>query len=351
MAENKLRVGVIGTGLLGSRHARVWHELAETELVAVCDLDPARAASVAELYGAQAFTDYQKMLDGAQLDAVSVVTPDHLHRAPVIAALNANVHVLQEKPLATNAEDARAIVDAAGTSNRMVMVNYSQRFVSEHAWMHDAIARGEIGKPRMVLSIKHDNISVPTGMIRAWSQGTSPLYFMTSHDLDLVHWFLKADPVNVAAQETRGTLDALGIPVHDGLNALITFEGDIIANFHSSWIHPNTYPRLADGFMQIIGDAGALTYNNRTRTAELFNARGGQKVEFTGAHTADVVDGKITGAFVTSLQHFLECIRTGREPDMSPRRVLATALAQAAVMEALRGGSGDRDRGRGTNSG
>jgi predicted dehydrogenase len=338
-----LRLAVIGTGLLGTRHARVWHELPDTELVAVCDLDEARAEKVAQEYGARAYTDYQKMLDDAQLDAVSVVTPDHLHRAPVVAALAAHLHVLQEKPLATNAQDARAIVDASGKSDRVVMVNYSQRFVADHAWLHDTIARGEIGTPRMVLSVKHDNISVPTGMIRSWSQGTSPLYFMTSHDLDLVHWFLKRAPVSVVAQETRGTLDAQGISVHDGLNALVQFDSadsgaNIIANFHSSWIHPNTYPRLADGFMQIIGDAGALTYNNRTRTAELFNASGGQKIEFTGPHTADIVDGKITGAFVHSLEHFLECIRTGGEPDTSPRRVLPTALAQAAILDSLKTG-------------
>ena len=197
------------------------------------------------------------MLAQADLDALSVATPDHLHREPVLAALAANVHVLEEKPLATNAEDSRAIVDFLEKSDRIVMVNYSQRFVVDHAWLHDAIARGEIGNPRMVLSIKHDNISVPTGMIRGWSQGTSPIYFMTSHDLDLIHWFLKRDPISVMAQETRGTLDAQGIPVHDGLNALMQFDGNIVANFHSSWIHPNTYPRLADGFMQIIGDRGA----------------------------------------------------------------------------------------------
>lgn len=330
-----MKIGVIGTGILGSRHARVWHELPDTELVAVCDLDAARAQNIAQQYNARAFTDYNAMFSEARLDAVSIATPDHLHREPVLAALDAGLHVLQEKPLATNADDSNAIADAAETSDRTVMVNYSQRFVTDHLWLHDAIARGEIGKPRMILSVKHDNISVPMNMVRSWAHGTSPIYFMSSHDLDLVHWFLKVDPVSVMAQETRGTLDAQGIPVHDGLNALIRFDGDVIANFHSSWIHPNTYPRLSDGFWQIIGDAGALTYNNRTRTAELFNARGGQKIEFTGVHTADIVDGKITGAFVSSLQHFLECIREKREPDTSPRRVLATALAQAGVIKAL----------------
>lgn len=331
-----MKFGVIGTGILGSRHARVWHELPETELVAVCDIDAARAQNIAQMYNARAFTDYHAMLAEAELDAVSVATPDHLHREPVLAALAAGKHILQEKPLATNADDARAIVDAAEKSNCVVMVNFSQRFVTDHIWLHDAIARGDIGKPRMVISVKHDNISVPTGMIRGWARNTSPLYFMTSHDLDLVHWFLGVDPVSVMAQETRGTLDAQGIPVHDGLNALIQFGDDVIANFHSSWIHPNTYPRVADGFLQIIGNAGALTYHNRTRTAELYNARGGQKIEFTGPHTADIVDGKVTGAFVSSLQHFLDCVRTGREPETSPRRVLATAVAQAGVMEALR---------------
>lgn len=330
-----MKIGVIGTGILGSRHARVWHELPETELVAVCDLDATRAEHIAQQYNARAFADYKTMLAQTELDAVSVATPDHLHRAPVLAALAAGKHVLQEKPLATNADDARAIVNAAETSGKIVMVNFSQRFVTDNVWLHDTLARGDIGKPRMIISVKHDNLSVPTNMIRGWAHDTSPLYFMTSHDLDLVHWFLKVDPVSVMAQETRGTLDAQGISVHDGLNALITFQNDILANFHSSWIHPNTYPRIADGTLQIIGDAGALTYNSRTRTAELFNARGGQKIEFTGPHTADIVDGKVTGAFVSALRYFLDCVRAGREPDTSPRRVLPTALAQAGVMQSL----------------
>ncbi len=331
-----MKLGVIGAGILGSRHARVWRELPDAELVAVCDLDAARAERIARQYNARAFTDYNAMFAETKLDAVSIATPDHLHREPTLAALAAGLHALIEKPLATNAADARALAAAAETSGRIAMVNFSQRFVADHVWIHDALARGEIGKPRLLLSVKHDNLSVPTEMIRGWAHATSPLYFMSSHDLDLAHWFLKVDPVSVMAQETRGTLDALGVPVHDGLNALLQFGDNIIANFHASWIHPNTYPRIADGFLQIIGDAGALTYHNRTRTAELFNARGGQKIEFTGPHTADIVGDKATGAFVSALGYFLECARERREPDTSPRRALPIALAQAAILDALR---------------
>lgn len=333
---SKIKIAVIGAGILGSRHARVFHELDESELVAVVDVNPERAERVAKLHGAQPFSDLKQMLSTAQVDAVSVATPDHLHREPVIAALNAGKHVLLEKPLATTADNARAIAAAVG--DRTVMVNFSQRYVSDNIWIKQRIDAGDIGAPRMIVSIKFDTISVPTGMIASWSAQTSPLWFMSSHDLDLVQWFLSAEPVEVVARETRGTLQARGFDVHDGLNTLIQYAGGISASFHSSWIHPNTYPRVADGTLQIIGSEGAITYNARTRTAEIFNAHGGEKVDFTGPHTADEVSGKITGAFTSSLLHFLESIREHREPTTSPRRVLCTALAQAAAIESLKTG-------------
>ncbi|MCX7840851.1 MAG: Gfo/Idh/MocA family oxidoreductase, partial [Anaerolineae bacterium] len=285
----KLQVAVVGAGLLGARHARVFNEQPETELVAIADVNPARA-DVAQRYGCKFYPDLDTLLQFETVDVVAIATPDHLHRAPTLTALAAGKHVFLEKPLATTREDACAIVNAATQSNRVVMVNYSQRFVSDHLWIKRALDDGMLGKPQIVISVKFDTIYVPTGMIRAWSAHTSPIFFMSSHDLDLTCWFLNARPIQAIAHETRGTLDAQGITVHDGVNALIKFEGGVSANFHSSWIHPNTYPRVADGYLQIIGSECALFYNNRTRTAELFNARGGQKIEFTGPHTADIVD-------------------------------------------------------------
>lgn len=331
----KLKVAVVGAGILGSRHARVFHEQPDAELVAVADVNPERR-QVAERFGAKFYPDIQAVLANESVDAVAVATPDHLHREPVLAALQAGKHVFMEKPLATTRDDARAIASAAAASNRVVMVNYSQRFVSDHAWIKKAIDDGLLGKPQLVISVKFDTISVPTTMIRGWSAQTSPIYFMSSHDLDLVYWFLATPPREVFAHETRGTLDAQGIRVHDGLNALIQFEGGISTNFHSSWIHPNTYPRVADGYLQIIGSDGALMYNNRTRAVELFNGKGGQKIEFTGPHTADEVNGKITGAFTESVRHFIGCIADTREPMTSPRRTLIVAETQAAVIESLR---------------
>jgi predicted dehydrogenase len=333
----RLKVAVVGAGILGSRHARVFHEQPDAELVAVVDVNPARA-EVAARYGARFYGDMPTLLAAEAVDAVAVATPDHQHCEPVQAALAAGKHVFVEKPLATTAEDSRAIAAAATASGCTAMVNFSQRYVTDNRWIKQLIDDGGIGRPQAVISIKFDTLFVPTGMIGGWSAQTSPLYFMSSHDLDLTYWFLGRRPIEAYAHETRGTLAALGFDVHDGLNALIRFEGDITTAFHSSWIHPNTYPKIADGTLQIIGSEGALTYNARTRTAELFNTRGGQKLEFTGPHTADEVGGKITGAFSDSVREFLACVREGREPATSPARALPIALAQAAVIESLRTG-------------
>lgn len=333
----KLKVAVIGAGILGSRHARVFNEQPDCELVAVVDVDQARAQKVAELHKAKAFTDYNLLLKNEAVDIVSIATPDHLHRDPVIAALNAKKHIFLEKPIATTAADSREIADASTKAGVTVMINYSQRYLNDYAWIKQRIAGGEIGKPVMAMSIKYDTIFVPTGMIK-WASGTSPIYFMSSHDLDLVHWFVGADPTEVSAHEARGVLEAQGIHAHDGVNALIKFGDQVSANFHSSWIHPTTYPSIVDGYMQIIGTEGAVSYNNRLRRADLYNKKSGQELTFTGPQTATEYDGKIIGAFTDSLRHFVTCIQEKREPDTSPRRTLPTALAQAAIMESIKSG-------------
>ncbi len=69
------------------------------------------------------------------------------------------------------------------------MVNFSQRFVPEYAWIKRAIDDGAIGAPRMVITQKFDRIHVPTRMI-GWAADTAPIWFMSSHDLDLIHWYL-----------------------------------------------------------------------------------------------------------------------------------------------------------------
>jgi predicted dehydrogenase len=324
---------VIGVGLLGERHARVWSEIPGARLVGVADANSERAEQVGGRLGVAAYTDAATLLDRPDLSAVSIATPDHLHTQSVLAALRAGKHVLVEKPLATDLDEAEAMVVAARDAGRVLMVNYSQRFVPEFNWAKKQIADGVIGRPMIVRSLKDDQISVPTEMLR-WAAETSPIFFMTSHDLDLVRWYLEDEVETVYAQEASGVLRARGIDVHDGVEVVARFRGGAVATFHSSWIHPAGFPGLTDSWLQIIGSDGVLSLG-RAREHELFVAGGATSPRFG---TADDIGGALRGAFRHSLEHFLDSLRTGTQPMTSAARTLGVTAAQCAIIESLRQG-------------
>jgi predicted dehydrogenase len=324
-------LGVIGVGLLGERHARAWSEIRGAHLVGVADLAAERAEAVGARFGVPAFVDPTALLDRPEVDAVSIATPDHLHAAPVLAALERGKHVLVEKPLATSLDEAEALVAAARDAKRILMVNYSQRFVPEFHWAKRQIEAGTIGRPLIIRSLKDDRISVPTEMLR-WAAESSPIFFMTSHDLDLVRWYLDDEVETVYAQKVSGVLRARGIDVHDGVEVLARFRGGAIATFHSSWIHPGGFPGLTDSWLQIIGSDGVLSLG-RGREHEVFTSGGANAPRFG---TADDIGGTLRGAFRSSLEYLLEAIRTGVEPMTSAARTLGVTATQCAIIESLR---------------
>ena len=110
----KLRTGIIGCGKVGDFHAKVYAELPQSEFVAVCDADSARAEAFASRYGVKAYTDVATMCRDARLDVVSICTPHPLHASPAVAAADCGCNVLVEKPLASSLEDCDAIIMNAG---------------------------------------------------------------------------------------------------------------------------------------------------------------------------------------------------------------------------------------------
>jgi predicted dehydrogenase len=243
--------------------------------------------------------------------------------------------VLVEKPLATTSADALTMIAEAQQRGLVLQVNYSQRYVPEYAWLKEQVAAGTIGAPAMVVSSKQDTIYVPTRMI-SWAAATSPIFFMSSHDIDLVTWFLDAQAESVSAHEHHGALEALGIQVHDGVDALVKYENGVVANFHSSWILPESYPTITVDRMTIIGTTGMLHFESRDRSVACYAATGGRVVTFSGPQTANEVEGRIHGAFRSSLEIFLSAVRSGIEPDTAARRTLSVVDIQAAILDSAR---------------
>lgn len=323
-------VAVIGVGLLGERHARVYTELLGARLTGVFDVTGERARRVASRFGVRAYDDLDELLMAPEVQALSVATPDHLHLDLVLACLQAGKHVLVEKPLATDLSDARRMVSAARAAGRILMVNYSQRFVPEFNWAKQTIASGGIGRPLIARSISSDTISVPTEML-SWAAATSPVFFMTSHHLDLVRWYFNDEPEEVFAYEVGGVLQGRGIPVHDGVEALVRFRQGAVASFHSSWIHPNTFPTVADVYLELVGSEGVLSLG-RGRENELYTPQSGRLAKFG---TVADIGGVLWGAFRLSLEHFLSRIARGEEPLTSAAATLPVTATQCAILHSL----------------
>ena len=337
-----LGAAVIGAGILGSRHARVYTELDGTRLLAVVDINPDRAKAVAEKHGVPWFTDYEEMLAalGSELHVVSVATPDFAHFGPTRACLEAGVDVLVEKPLTTDVAEARKLVALARERQRVLHVNYSLRWLPEHRRVQELLQSGELGKPTFIESHRWDAAWVPQRMI-SWAPQTSPIYFMSSHDIDLITYWLNDRVESVSAMAHYGVLSPTlgGQKVVDGLVALLRMKGGTVVNLHSSWILPETFGAAADTYMELLGSKGAIWLYGNRRELKLYTPDRAESVVYGGPVVATEVQGRLTGSFVESLRSFLAACRArDLEAPASAARTVHVVEVQQAICEAAESG-------------
>lgn len=125
-----VRIGLIGTGNISGAHITALKQVGDAQIVAVCDVDPARAASRAADAGAgEVFTDYQKMLDGVKLDAVWLCTPPTVRSGPIEASIERDIPVFTEKPVAGDLATAQAVAEKIERSGVPVIVGYQLRYM------------------------------------------------------------------------------------------------------------------------------------------------------------------------------------------------------------------------------
>jgi len=174
-----MRVGIIGAGWIATQHVATLRHLGGAEVVAVCDVDEARAKELAG--GGATYTDWRQLLAHEKPDAIFVCVPPLAHKDVTLAALDQGIHVYLEKPIARGLEDARAIVDAAAASKAVCAVGYQWRAVEVLDDLRGALADQEIG---MLIGISFGPTkSRPWFLDRA--QGGGNLLERASHTIDL----------------------------------------------------------------------------------------------------------------------------------------------------------------------
>ncbi|WP_238996470.1 Gfo/Idh/MocA family protein [Paenibacillus pinistramenti] len=195
MNKKKLRFGFIGCGgIANQKHFPALAALNdEVELVAFCDIIEERAAQAAKQYGvenASVYTDYKELLKDESLDVVHVLTPNVSHSYITVDALEAGKHVLCEKPMAINTEEAQKMLDAAKRTGKKLTIGYQNRCRVDSLALHEACENDELGDIYFAKAHAVRRKAVPTwGVFPDKSkQGGGPLIDIGTHALDLTLW-------------------------------------------------------------------------------------------------------------------------------------------------------------------
>jgi len=334
VSPEKLRIGVIGVGGHGTKHLDCFTACPHAELAAVCDVNEELVREQAERYKvASAHTDYREMLAEADVDAVAVVLPDHLHRDACEAAFDAGKHVLVEKPMATSVADAEAIVAAWKRAGTKLMVNWSNRWMPGFSLTKAALDAGELGEPLYIYARLNNTLRVPTKML-SWSGNTTLPHWLMCHRLDIARWYVGCEVTKVRAVSRSKVLKGMGIDTPDFYQATLEFESGAVGNFENCWVLPESMPWTVDSKFQLVCTNGYVNIDPLLPVHVMATPEG---ASYQTPLFANVL-GKPQGFVYDALCHFVESVLDGREPLITGDDGLALTKALCAVVESAETG-------------
>jgi predicted dehydrogenase len=329
---SRLRVGVVGAGALGRHHARIYSQLPSTELIAVADTSPERGRAVADACGTRWFSDYRQLF--GQVDAVSIAVPTVGHRAVALEFLGQGIASMVEKPLASTAEQAVEIVEAAQRNRTTLQVGHVERF--NPAFQE---ARRLVSNPKYI----HCERFSPYAF-RSTDIGV--VLDMMIHDLDLV-LDLVGEPPN--------KIEAFGVSVlgdnEDCAQARLTFANGCVADLAANRVSPTT--RRA---MQIWSQTGCVSVDMASReviryapTERLLSGecvlhraqQPGADIDrlkaaiFTEYIRVDRPAVPAADALTAELSSFADCVIGRQTPLVDGRAALAAMWAAEHVLQAI----------------
>ncbi|MFC0693203.1 Gfo/Idh/MocA family oxidoreductase [Paraburkholderia humisilvae] len=324
-----LRIGVVGLGRLGKRHAQnLAYRVRGAALTAVCSpLDEELTWARGALPAPREYRDYAALLDDRDVDAVWLVTPSALHAQQIVDALRAGKHVFCEKPLSLDlAECERVLGEAQRLPHLQATIGFMRRFDPSYRDAYDKIQAGLIGRPFMVRSQTCDQ-NDPDGFFVRFAPSSGGIFLdCTVHDIDVARWLLgKPSAKRVYAAGT--------VALHDGLRAfgdvdngvaICEFDDGRLAMFYAS----RTMAHGNDTGSEVIGTAGALAIGRNPRL---------NRVEIADAHgvrnecTPTFFD-RFEDAFLYEAQAFVAAVQSGEQSGAT----LADALEATRIGNALR---------------
>ena len=317
-----IRVAIVGAGAIARAHADALAASPHFQLVAVVDVDAARAGALAEKFGARSATSIDALTDGS-VDAAIVSTPPNTHRDVTIALLEAGVHVLCEKPFALGRRNAYAMAETAKRHSRVLTMATKFRFVNDLTIARDAIAAGKIGALYRV----HNVFASPVDMTGRWNLdpecgGGGVIIDNGTHSVDIMRYIL--GPIeSVRAVESSKERSYAG--VEDTARIECLSVGGVFARIELSWSEQSADP----WFISILGSRGGIDIGWK-----------GSRRRFDGAseYTPFGVGYDKTAAFAGQAADFAAAIRGERPTTTSLDEAVASVDIIDAAYASMRAG-------------
>ncbi len=332
--NSKLKMAIVGAGIWGENHAKIYAAHPFAEVVAVCDQNFARAKEMAERLNIPGvYGDCDEMFARSGCDAVAIVTPDFAHADIAVKAANHKKHVLIEKPLATTREDVFRIVEAVEASNVRCMVDLHNRWSPAFNVAHQSLEKGELGELRSGYFRLNDIKWVATDML-PWAAKSSILWFLGSHSLDTLCWFFQDKVKRVYCVSSEGLLSGQGVETVDTYLTTLEFERGGIAQMENGWITPNANPCVNDIKFNALGTKGMISLD--VSNHNMIQKYTDEKVTVPDIVVQHSIFGYPKGFAFESIRSFVDCVLSGEPFHVSMQEAAEVSLVLLAVMESAK---------------
>jgi UDP-N-acetylglucosamine 3-dehydrogenase len=318
----KIRTGVIGTGAMGRNHVRLYHDLDQSELVAIADADPATAAATGHRHSVPFYSDYREMLETQRLDAVSICVPTTLHLEVASQAIRRGLHVLIEKPIAAVVREGQSIVDLAAEHGIVCMVGHVERFNPAVVELKRRLENGELGQVFEIVARRK-------GPFPARVRDVGVVIDLAAHDLDIMWYLTGAEVTRVYAETAQRVHESH----EDMLSGLLRFSDGTVGVLDINWLTPTKIRELS-----VIGQRGMFQVNYLTQDLFFFENAETQEAWDTLSILRGVAEGRMIRHVVTKreplrseIEAFLATVRGEKVPIVNGEDGLR-ALRQARAI-------------------
>jgi len=304
---NKLKIAVIGTGLVGSFHAETFFRNPNSELIAVCDIDKEKVNKIANRFKCKAYNEFESLINTEKLDAISIATPEQIRIAPALLAIKKGLKILLEKPLGRNLKDIENLVNKIKNHNKLISVNFILHEDPRYKLMKEKIKNNEIGEIVSCYARRRGN----RFGIEIYAPWTDLISSTLIHDIQMVMSINNSKPARVYAEAV--IRECAKFNSHDAVMSLIKFTDGSIASFETSWVLPKNQPEFLDPALHVVGDKGSIIIEGSSMGLQIQTDKSYMKPDLSNW---PIIDSKVEGCLKRNLDKFIEDCVYDNQPDV-----------------------------------